>query len=137
VRVLRRAVELGVNLIDTADAYAGPAGGRRGARVEAIPLPDTGSVRGDLREHVRRVCEFCTCHSGRVFAQLLAACVTDPGASRFFREFFLAGRRKTVAELGQRAVDRGATDRNVDVETAIDTLFGPLVFRLMSGHAPP
>jgi AcrR family transcriptional regulator len=103
---------------------------------DAIPLPDTGSARGDLREHVRRVCEFYACHAGRVFAQLLAACVTDPEASRFFREFFLAGRRKAVAELWQRAVDRGEADRSVDVETATDILFGPLVFRLMCGHAP-
>ncbi|MCW2876826.1 MAG: TetR/AcrR family transcriptional regulator [Sphaerisporangium sp.] len=103
---------------------------------DAIPLPDTGSAVGDLTEQVRRVSVFYHSHWGRVFAQLLAACVADPGAARFFRHFFLADRRKAIAELWQRAVERGEVDPAVDVETATDLLFGPLIFRLLAGHAP-
>lgn len=102
----------------------------------AIPLPDTGSARGDLTEQVRRVSEFYASPAGTVFAQLLAACVTDPEAARFFREFFLAGRRQAIATLWRRALERGEVDAEIDVEVAIDVLFGPLIFRLLSGHAP-
>jgi AcrR family transcriptional regulator len=102
----------------------------------AIPLPDTGTARGDLTEQVRRVSEFYASPAGAVFAQLLAACVTDTEAARFFREFFLTGRRQAIATLWRRALDRGEVDAGTDVEVAIDVLFGPLIFRLLSGHAP-
>ncbi|MBC6459939.1 TetR/AcrR family transcriptional regulator [Actinomadura sp. HBU206391] len=115
-------------------AVAAEAFGRRMA--EAIPLPDTGSAVSDLREQVRRVSAFYTGRTGAVFAQLLAACVTDPEATPYFREYFLDARRAAIAELWRRAVDSGDADGSVDAGTATDLLFGPLVFRLLAGHAP-
>jgi AcrR family transcriptional regulator len=103
---------------------------------DAVPLPDTGNALEDLSEQVRRVSDFYHSPSGVIFAQLLAACVTDPEGSRYFREFFLASRREAVAQLWRRAVERGEVDAGIDVETATDILFGPLIFRLLSGHAP-
>lgn len=102
----------------------------------AVHSVDTGSAVGDLTEQVRRVSAFYASHSGTVFAQLLAACVTDPEASVYFRAYFLFGRRKVVAALWERALERGEVDSSVDVDTAIDLLFGPLVFRLMTGQVP-
>jgi len=102
----------------------------------AVPLPDTGTAVGDLTEQVRLVSAFYASHAGSTFAQLLAACVTDPAGAPYFREFFLNGRRNAIGVLWRRALERGEVDDRVDVETAIDLLFGPLVFRLLSGHAP-
>lgn len=101
---------------------------------EALPLPDTGSAAGDFAGQVRQVSAFYAAEP--VFAQLLAACVTDPGGAPYFRRFFLTGRREAIAALWQRALDRGEADPDVDAETATDILFGPLIFRLMSGHQP-
>ncbi len=101
----------------------------------AIPLPDTGSAVGDLTEQVRRVSEFYGGPNGQVFAQLLAACVTDPAGSPYFREFFLDARRAAIAELWQRALDRGEGKPEISAGTATDVLFGPIIFRLMTGHA--
>lgn len=108
-----------------------------GIRMAAcIPLPDTGSAVGDLREQVRRVSEFCAGPDGVVLAQLLAAGVTDSGGASHLRDFFLSGRRQAIAHLWQRALDRGEVRADVDADTAVDLLFGPLVFRLLSGHLP-
>jgi AcrR family transcriptional regulator len=115
-------------------AVAAEAFGRRMA--DAIPLPDTGNAGDDLSEQVRRVSAFYAGRHGLVFAQLLAATVADPEAAPFFREFFLDGRRQAVAVLWDRAVSRGEVKASVSVDTAIDLLFGPLIFRLLSGHAP-
>jgi hypothetical protein len=41
-----------------------------------------------------------------------------------------------VARLWERGVERGDVRADVDVDTATDLLFGPLVFRLMTGHLP-
>ncbi|MFF2014582.1 TetR/AcrR family transcriptional regulator [Paenibacillus sp. NPDC058177] len=103
---------------------------------EAIPLPDTGTAVGDFTEQVRLVSLFYASHAGTIFAQLLADGVFNPESGAFFREFFLSGRRAAIRELWERALARGEVKANIDVETATDILFGPLIFRLMSGHAP-
>jgi hypothetical protein len=72
---------------------------------------------------------------GKIFAQLLAASVADPAASPYFREYFLDKRREAVAELWRRALDRGEVKPEISADTATDVLFGPLVFRLLTGHA--
>ncbi|MDO8212089.1 TetR/AcrR family transcriptional regulator [Conexibacter sp. CPCC 206217] len=107
-----------------------------GQMADAIPLPDIGSATGDLTEQARRVAAFYASDAGTVFAQLLAAGTTDPHAGEYFRDFFLVGRREAIRTLWDRARRRGEVRSDVDVETAIDLLFGPLIFRLLSGHAP-
>jgi Tetracyclin repressor-like, C-terminal domain len=101
---------------------------------DALPLPDSGSAVGDFTAQVRQVSTFYVTQP--VFAQLLASCVTDPSGSPYFRKFFLAGRREAIATLWHRAVERGQANPDIDAETATDLLFGPLIFRLMTGHQP-
>ncbi len=101
---------------------------------DALPLPDTGSSAGDLTEQVRRVSTFYASDLGLVFAQLLAACVDDPAGAPYFREYFLTGRREAIATLWRRALDRGDGDPAIPVDDVIDILFGPLIFRRLTGH---
>lgn len=101
----------------------------------AVPTPHTDDPRADLVKQMHRVNAFYGSPTGRVFAQLLAACVTDPDGAAYFREYFLAHRRTEIAALWSRAVAAGVVNPEIDVEVATDALFGPLVFRLMTGHA--
>ena len=102
---------------------------------DALPLPDTGTVVGDLTEQVVRVSAFyASTPLGTVFAQLVAACVDDTAGAAYFREYFLAGRRQAIATLWERGVTRGEVDPSIAVDDVIDVLFGPLIFRRLSGH---
>ncbi|MEU0948530.1 TetR/AcrR family transcriptional regulator [Streptomyces canus] len=101
---------------------------------EALPLPDTGTAIGDLTEQVVRVSRFYASERGDIFTQLLAACVDDPAGAVYFREYFLASRREAIAELWRRAVDRHEGDPALSVDDVIDILFGPLIFRRLTGH---
>jgi AcrR family transcriptional regulator len=103
---------------------------------EEVPRPDTGSTRKDLTEQVRAVCAFYASAAGRIFAQLVGEVQTDPDGAGMFLDRFLAGRRQAVRELWERGVRRGDIRPGVDVEIGIDVLFGPAIFRLMTGHAP-
>ncbi|MCA4751274.1 TetR/AcrR family transcriptional regulator [Mycolicibacterium fortuitum] len=103
---------------------------------EALPLPDTGSTATDLTEQVVRVSAFYASARGEVFAQLLAACVEDTTGAAYFREYFLSGRRAAITELWRRGVDRGEADAGTAIDDVIDILFGPLIFRRMTGHYP-
>jgi AcrR family transcriptional regulator len=106
------------------------------AMADATPIPDTGSVRDDLTTQVRQVSAFYASTDGRVFAQLLAAGVNDPEGARYFREFFLDGRRESTRVLWQRAIDSGQANADTDTDTAADLLFGGLIYRLLNGNTP-
>ncbi|WP_242671539.1 TetR/AcrR family transcriptional regulator [Mycobacterium syngnathidarum] len=101
---------------------------------ESLPLPDTGTTAGDLVEQVVRVSAFYAGARGEVFAQLLAACVEDRTGAAYFREYFLSGRRAAITELWQRGVARGDADAAIAIDDVIDILFGPLIFRRLTGH---
>jgi AcrR family transcriptional regulator len=102
---------------------------------EALPLPDTGSTIGDLTEQVRQTSSFFASEPyGTVYAQLFAAGVGDPDGAAYFREYYLYGRRTGFAILWQRAIDRGDVNPEIRFDDATDLLFGPLIFRRISGH---
>jgi AcrR family transcriptional regulator len=115
-------------------AVAAEAFGRDMA--DAVPASDTGTTAGDLAEQVLLVSRFYASPEGTVFSQLLAACVSDEGGAAYFRAWFLAGRRKAIAAIWQRGAERGDVRPGVDADTAIDLLFGPLIYRLLTGHLP-
>ena len=75
-------------------AIAAEAFGRKMA--QAIPMPDTGSARGDFRELLRSVGRFFASPAGTIFAQMLAAGVTHPESAYYFDKFYLSGRRKAA-----------------------------------------
>lgn len=114
------------------NAIAAKAFGRMMA--SDAPLPDTGTTAGDLTEMVRLVSAFYASPRGRVFAQLIAACAGDPAGAAYFRAYFLAGRREATAQLWDRARERGDVDPDLSIDDVIDILFGPLIFRLLTGH---
>jgi AcrR family transcriptional regulator len=107
-------------------------GGQSGA---AIATPHTDDPRADLIEHLHQVNSFYASTTGRVFAQILAACVSDPEGAAYLRDHFLAARRAEIAQLWERAAAAGLARPGVDAEIATDVLFGPLIFRLLTGHA--
>jgi AcrR family transcriptional regulator len=103
----------------------------------AVPVPDTGSLAGDVTEHLVRLGAFYASEPrGKTFAQLLAACVDDEAGAAYFREYFLAERHRVIAQLWQRALDRGEADPAIGLDEVIDILAGPLIFRRLAGHHP-
>jgi AcrR family transcriptional regulator len=115
-------------------AIAAEAFGRDMA--QAVPASDTGTTVGDLRDQVRRTSAFYASPEGTVFRELVAACVVDAGGAAYFRAYFLAARRRSWERMWARGVERGDVRADVDADTATDLLFGPLLFRLMTGHRP-
>lgn len=99
-------------------------------------LPDTGTARGDFREQIRRVSAFYSSPVGSVFAQLLANAMQDPVASRWLQARFMESRQRGTQELWNRAVSRGEVQKDIDPDLAMDLVFGPVMWRLVSGRRP-
>ena len=48
----------------------------------------------------------------------------------------MAPRREVIRAIWDRGVVRGELRTDVDPEAAFDLVFGPLLYRLLIGHAP-
>jgi AcrR family transcriptional regulator len=99
-------------------------------------LPDTGTARGDFTAQLRAVSAFYASPVGGVFAQLLTNALHDPVAAEWLGARFLASRRHGIEQLWNRAVSRGEVRSDVTPDIAMDLLFGPVMWRLMSGRSP-
>ena len=98
---------------------------------------DTGSLRGDLLALVRPwVREIRRRPFGRVIAALITQAQSDPQFAQVYRTHFVEQRREPMRDAFERAIARREVAEDLDVEVAIDILYGPLYHRLLHGHAP-
>jgi AcrR family transcriptional regulator len=102
-----------------------------------IPVPDTGSVREDLRQQLLGVVRVLGDPAdGSVYVALLAEAQRDATLAAAIREQFIAARRgQTVATL-ERGIARGELPDDLNLDVVIDALHGALYYRLLVRHAP-
>ena len=100
------------------------------------PDPDTGSAQEDFRSVLRGMVHFYSGPSGRVFAQLVGEGQSDPFVQTELREHLVAPRRESIRAIWDRGVAHGELRADVDIDAAIDLVFGPPIYRLMMRHAP-
>jgi len=103
---------------------------------EQVASPDTGSAEQDFSLQLKSVTAFYASPLGRLFGQFLAEGQSDPEFLKLFRERFLQARRDAARVMWQRGVERGEIRKDIDSDTVLDLIYGPLVFRLLVGHGP-
>ena len=97
---------------------------------------DTGSLRGDLLVLVRPwVREIRRRPFARVIAALLTEAQSDPAFAEDYRRHFVEQRRAPMRAAFERAIARGEAPAELDVEVALDLIYGPVYHRLLHGHA--
>lgn len=101
-----------------------------------VTIPDTGSVEGDFALQLRAVIRFYTSPQGSLFRQFIAEGQSDRGFLEEFHRKFLRTRRDAVRVMWRRGVERGEVSAELDEEIALDLIYGPMIFRLLGGHAP-
>jgi AcrR family transcriptional regulator len=102
-----------------------------------IPFPDTGSAREDLRRQIAAVIELYTrTKTGRGIRALIAESQHDSSLAASLRDRFIASRREDAGTVFQRGIQRGELRADLDVEVAIDALYGAVYYRLLVSHAP-
>ena len=98
---------------------------------------DTGSLRSDLLALVRPwVREIRRRRFARVIAALLTEAHSDPAFAEDYRRHFVEQRRAPMRAAFERAIARGEAPADLDVEVALDLIYGPIYHRLLHGHAP-
>jgi AcrR family transcriptional regulator len=104
----------------------------------AAPVPkDTGSLRGDLIEILSPWARLVSAQPyARVIAALLAESQADPAFAAEYQGRVLEPRRDQARKIFGRAIERGEIPADLDLEVAVDLIYGPLYHRLLQGHAP-
>jgi AcrR family transcriptional regulator len=102
--------------------------------LKEVEVPDTGSLLEDMARQLRSVTHFYKSKAGDAFRQFLAEAQSDEEFRRLFLKVFLKPRRDEVRVMWERAIERKEIAADTDPEIAMDNLYGPLIFRLMSGH---
>jgi AcrR family transcriptional regulator len=102
----------------------------------AVPLPDTGSLHGDLQAFARAIANnIGSPLGGRMTRTLVAASVTSNEVQARTPEFW-AERLTLAAQIIERAKHRGQLPDRVDANLIIETLIGPLYVRLLLTGEP-
>ncbi|CAA9448955.1 MAG: Transcriptional regulator, AcrR family [uncultured Rubrobacteraceae bacterium] len=101
-----------------------------------VPFPHTGHAREDIRLHMRRLTEAFGGRMGRTVAALIAEGQADPELAEALRLRWLSVRRTEAREILELGIERGELREDLDLEVAVDVLYGPIYYRLLVGHAP-
>jgi AcrR family transcriptional regulator len=100
--------------------------------MQAPPTPDTGSLRGDLREYLEAVLPgFADQALRTLFFEVLTASTRDPELAKL-RRALLAGRTGPTRAIYDNARARGELAPDIDYATMLDIVQGPFVVRSIS-----
>lgn len=105
----------------------------REAVAQELPFPDTGDLREDIRIQLHNFIQLLSGPRRRVFQGIIAAAQSDQKVAEAFlsawvrprRDFAIGGMQRYRSEL-----------KEVNLETVLDALYGPLYYRLLISHAP-
>jgi AcrR family transcriptional regulator len=101
------------------------------------PPRDTGSLRCDLLALVRPwVNDIGRGQFGRVIAALISEAQSDPGFAAAYHRHYLEPRREPMHAAFARAIDRGEARTDLDIDAALDLVYGSLYHRLLQGLVP-
>lgn len=116
--IYRRWGDLNALLVDVALARL----------TEGSPLPDTGSLRGDLKAYAAQVARDVTGPGGPAIPRLMAA-LSDAGVTA--RSAFVEARSKQLGAMIARAEERG--EPVVPVVDVLDLVLAPMYTRVLFG----
>jgi AcrR family transcriptional regulator len=98
--------------------------------VAAIDVPDTGTLRGDVRAYLQNGREALTHRLARtIIPDLLAEAARDPDYSATIAGQIREPRRLKASQLFERARQRGEIADDADIDVALDMIGGALYWR--------
>jgi AcrR family transcriptional regulator len=95
---------------------------------EKLPIPDTGTLRGDLIAFGRSIAAYLATPLGEALARTMAATEDDLSVAANRAEFWRA-RYEAARVIVDRAIDRREIAAKTDPELAMEMLVAPLHFR--------
>ncbi|MFI9531226.1 TetR/AcrR family transcriptional regulator [Micromonospora rosaria] len=102
-----------------------------------VPYPEDEDFPTQLRVQVTALVRVFRDHEvGGVVRALMGEAQTDPDLAAAFRDRWLEARRTVGRAVFREAQRTGQIRDDLDIETAIDLVYGAVYFRLLAGHQP-
>lgn len=98
---------------------------------ERLPVPDTGSVRGDLTEFLTQLVRVMSGPYGRLLAPLVEAISRNEELAEAFRRDLIAPRRDVGLEIVRRGIARGELRPDLHLDVALDVPVGIVFQRVL------
>lgn len=108
-----------------------------GSLVSEITVPDTGTLREDIRLLLRRAVRlYADSRPEKLIPELVSEMRRNPDLADAVRSGFLAQRRAALAQILERARARGELRDDIDRELALDLLGGVIYYRFLITGGP-
>ncbi|MFD9701713.1 TetR/AcrR family transcriptional regulator [Lentzea sp. NPDC059081] len=98
------------------------------------PVPDTGTLAGDLRAYAGKVVQDVTGPNGLAVLRLVVALSAAGSSGEQAKETFLAERSRQMRVMLDRARDRG--EPSLEVADVLDHVLAPIYVRVLFGAEP-
>ncbi len=97
-----------------------------------MPTP-RNAVEG-VSMQIEKLCRQLNGKNGRLVAEIIGEAQADPQSLRILIENFLQDRYNTLSSYIDGGKQTGEFSQDIDTDTAIDVVLGPVFFRLISGQ---
>ena len=101
-----------------------------------IQFPKDVSATEALTSQMAALVKAFSGEYGRIVAQIIAEGQADPAVLASYRDRFLSARRAAAKAILQQGIESGEFNPDIDLELAIDILYGAIYLRLLVGHLP-
>lgn len=92
-----------------------------------LPIPDTGSIRGDLMESTRQALEFSASDTGRAYIRMtVGESLRDRRVGALYTAAF-EGQEAAARQMFQRGIDRGELRPDFRMDLAVDWFAGLMI----------
>jgi AcrR family transcriptional regulator len=104
---------------------------------DQVPYPDTDDVVADLQATLTQVARLGSDpERGPYFAALMGEAQADPDLRKALVDRFIRPRRDLVRQRLRRAQQSGDLSADLDIDVALDLLYGGIYHRLLLHNAP-
>lgn len=100
------------------------------------PVSRAASAQAALHTQLRGVIAAFATQRGRQITLTMASADPESELAKAFRHQVILKSRETGRQLVERAMASSEIRSDIDIETVLDMLYGPLFFRLLTGHQP-
>ena len=100
-----------------------------------LKYASTGSAEAVIRDQMRRWTKVFRSPLGKVISAVIGAGQSEPEMLEAFRHYYVQPRRVEARKLLREAMLNGEIRSDIDPDTILDLLYGPLYLRLLLHHA--
>jgi AcrR family transcriptional regulator len=102
----------------------------------SIAFRETASARADIERQMKLLAEAYRGRAGEILKEMIGFSQSDTEMREAFFVGYLKPRREAAKAALQRGIDQGEFQSNLDPEVLVDALYGPLIYRMLTGYYP-